>query len=138
MNPHNHTPPPSLIDLGFTTPDTTESLRHYVSEHTTVLALIDDSCTCIAGAARRAVAMGLHDSAKEPHGRVAAVAGENDQVIAQLWDMAKPYPRTVPAIILIKERIPVLYIERHQIKSLPARELAAMIKEALEKHGKDK
>lgn len=124
----------ALASMGFTVLQTKQQVEEYTQRYATMLTFVDAQCGCAGNAARQCMIMALQLSTKKPEQLVTALVGSEDEAVEQLWELARPYPRTSPAIALIKGGVPVLHLERHQIKGIPAEELARQLCEAIDTH----
>ncbi|MEL6539649.1 MAG: BrxA/BrxB family bacilliredoxin [Bacteroidota bacterium] len=124
----------ALTSMGFTLLQTKQQVDECIQRYASILAFVDAQCGCAGNAARECMAMALELSSKNPERLVTAMVGSEDEAVEQLWELSRPYPRTSPAIALIKDGIPILHLERYQIKSIPPEELAHELCHAMNTH----
>jgi putative YphP/YqiW family bacilliredoxin len=121
-----------LTDHGFEELTTPEEVESALKSEGTTLVMINSVCGCAAGAARPAVIMALHNTAKQPDKLTTSFAGYDIAAVNKIRQMLLPYPPSSPSIALFKDGELVHMIERHQIEGRPAEVIARNLIAAFE------
>lgn len=99
----------------------------------TVMMVVNSVCGCAAGKARPGVLDALRHSVK-PDRAATVFAGADLEAVSRVRDLAPQFPPSSPSVILFRDGQPVYYLHRQQIETRQAPEIAALLKEAFEKH----
>lgn len=122
-----------LIEAGFVPFKTTKVIKdHFQNSSGTTLLFVNSVCGCAGTGARMGTLMALAASSQQPDHLVTVFAGVDDDATAQVFEYAKPYPPSSPAIALFKDGVLVHFMERHQIKGTPPELIAAALQDAIE------
>jgi len=99
----------------------------------TVLMVINSVCGCAAGKARPAVGMALKHSVR-PDLAATVFAGADLEAVARVRERLAGYPPSSPSIALFRDGEPVFMLQRHEIESREAPEIAQKLTEAFERY----
>jgi putative YphP/YqiW family bacilliredoxin len=99
----------------------------------TVLMVINSVCGCAAGKARPAVGMALKHSVR-PDLAATVFAGADIEAVARVRERLAGYPPSSPSIALFRDGEPVFMLQRHDIESREAPEIAQKLTEAFERY----
>jgi bacilliredoxin len=99
----------------------------------TVLMIVNSICGCAAGRARPAVGMALQHSVR-PAKAATVFAGADESAVAHLRTLLSQYPPSSPSMALFQDGKPVYMLHRSDIERREAPEIAALLKEAFERH----
>jgi putative YphP/YqiW family bacilliredoxin len=99
----------------------------------TVLMVINSVCGCAAGKARPAVGMALKHSVR-PDLAATVFAGADIEAVARVRERLAGYPPSSPSIALFRDGEPVFMLQRHEIESREAPEIAQKLTEAFERY----
>lgn len=99
----------------------------------TTLVVVNSVCGCSARNARPAVAKALQNTAK-PDALTTVFAGQDAEATARARSYFTGYPPSSPQIALFKDGKLVFMLERHQIESRFADQIAADLISAFDKH----
>lgn len=114
-----------LTSVGFTELKTAEEVENHMKDHKgTTLMVINSVCGCAAGAARPAIKMALHHSAKKPDNLMTVFAGVDFEATQKAREFTLPYPPSSPSIALFKDGELTAFVERHMIEGRPAEMIA--------------
>ena len=98
----------------------------------TLLVVVNSVCGCAAGKARPGVAQALKHSAR-PDRAVTVFAGADIEATAKAREHFAPYPPSSPQIALFKDGQLVYMMERHQIETRHAGEIAQELTSAFDR-----
>ncbi|MCW3124064.1 MAG: hypothetical protein JWQ38_3556 [Flavipsychrobacter sp.] len=99
----------------------------------TTLLMINSVCGCSAGTARPGVVMAIQNATKMPDQLATSFAGFDVEAVKHARNnYLLPYPPSSPAIVLLKDGVPVHMIERHMIEGRSAQMIAANLVQAFE------
>lgn len=101
--------------------------------HGTTLVVVNSVCGCSARMARPAVAMALQNPAK-PTVATTVFAGQDAEATERARSYFSGYPPSSPQIGLFKDGDLVFMLERWQIESRSAQEIARDLVEAFDKY----
>ena len=99
----------------------------------TLMVVVNSVCGCAAGKARPGVALALQSPVR-PDRAVTVFAGADIEATAAARAHFAPYPPSSPQIALLKDGRLVYMMERHQIETRTADEIARELKQAFELH----
>ena len=99
----------------------------------TVLMIVNSICGCAAGRARPAVGMALQHSVR-PAKTATVFAGADEAAVAHVRALLSQYPPSSPSMALFQDGKPVYMLHRSDIERREAPEIAALLKEAFERH----
>ncbi len=99
----------------------------------TVLMVINSVCGGAAGKARPAVGMALKHSVR-PDLAATVFAGADLEAVARVRERLAGYPPSSPSIALFRDGEPVFMLQRHEIESREAPEIAQKLTEAFERY----
>ncbi len=99
----------------------------------TLLVVVNSVCGCAAGKARPGIAMALQSDVR-PDRAVTVFAGADIEATAAARAHFAPYPPSSPQVALFKDGRLVYMMERHQIETRTADQIAAELKQAFELH----
>jgi len=103
-----------------------------IKQQGTMLLMINSVCGCSAGTARPGVIMAVQNAAKKPDQLTTSFAGFDIAAVETARTYLLPYPKSSPAIALLKDGKVVHMIERHNIEGRPAQMIAANLMQAFE------
>jgi putative YphP/YqiW family bacilliredoxin len=98
----------------------------------TLLVVVNSVCGCAAGRARPGVAMALQNEAR-PDRSITVFAGADMEATATARAHFAPYPPSSPQIALFKDGQLVYMLERHQIETKFADQIADELSQAFER-----
>ena len=125
-----------LVDLGFRELRTPEEVDEALHETPgTTLVVVNSVCGCSARNARPAVRMALESTSTMPDQLTTVFAGQDIDATARVREHLAPYPPSSPSIALLKDGKVVAMVERRQIEGRMPQDIAADLKQALERHG---
>jgi putative YphP/YqiW family bacilliredoxin len=123
-----------LTRLGVEELRTPEEVDRVMAENTgSLMIVINSVCGCAAGMARPGVALALRHPTL-PERLVTVFAGQDREATEQMRSYIKDYPPSSPSIAFFKNGELVDMIERWQIESRGAEEIAEHIKGIFDKH----
>lgn len=99
----------------------------------TLLVVVNSVCGCAAGKARPGIAMALQSDVR-PDRAVTVFAGADVEATAKARAYFAPYPPSSPQVALFKDGQLVYMLERHQIETRHAEEIARELTEAFAEH----
>lgn len=99
----------------------------------TVLLVVNSICGCAAGRARPGVAAALSRGPRPDH-IVTVFAGQDLESTARAREYLKPFPPSSPSVALLKNGRLVFMLERHQIESREAPDIASDLLAALDEY----
>ncbi|MFQ3581747.1 MAG: BrxA/BrxB family bacilliredoxin [Chloracidobacterium sp.] len=100
----------------------------------TALVVVNSVCGCAAGAARPGVVEALKTSPTLPDHITTVFAGQDKDATARAREYFKGFAPSSPSVWLLKDGDVVFKLERHQIEHRSAADIAADIRNALQKH----
>jgi putative YphP/YqiW family bacilliredoxin len=100
----------------------------------TTLVVVNSVCGCSARMARPAVRYALQQAAARPDHLTTVFAGQDAEATDRARSYFTGYPPSSPSIALIKDGQLVYFMERWQIESRAAEEIAADLIAAFETH----
>lgn len=113
---------------------TAEEVDRVMSENNgTMMVVINSVCGCAAGNARPAVSLAVQHSTL-PDRMVTVFAGQDKEATQQMRSYIKDYPPSSPSIAFFKNGELVDMIERWQIESRNAEQIADHIKQIFDTH----
>ncbi len=113
---------------------TAEEVDRVMSENNgTMMVVINSVCGCAAGNARPAVSLAVQHSTL-PDRMVTVFAGQDKEATQQMRSYIKDYPPSSPSIVFFKNGELVDMIERWQIESRNAEQVADHIKQIFDTH----
>ena len=101
----------------------------------TVMVVVNSICGCAAGRARPAIAQVLQDTLK-PDLVTSVFAGQDMEATARAREYFQPYPPSSPSVALFRDGNIVFMLQRHQIESQEAGNIAADLREAFQEYCK--
>jgi putative YphP/YqiW family bacilliredoxin len=123
-----------LVDLGFEELRTPQAVDDVVaSTKGTLLLVVNSVCGCAAGKARPGIALALRNGAR-PDRLTAVFAGFDTDATDRARDYFTGVRPSSPSIALMQDGKLVYMMERHQIESRGAMEIAADLQAAFSKY----
>lgn len=123
-----------LTRLGINELRTPEEVDRVMTENTgTLMVVINSVCGCAAGMARPAVGLAVRHT-NLPDRMVTVFAGQDKEATKRMRSYIKDYPPSSPSIAFFKNGRQVDMIERWQIESRGAEEIAKHIEGIFDKH----
>lgn len=123
-----------LTRIGFEELRTPEQVDAVLgSERATMLVLVNSVCGCAARNARPAATIAV-GNALRPQRLLTVFAGQDAEATAKARGYFAPYPPSSPQMALFKDGKLVFMLERRQIEGRPAREIAADLVAAFDRH----
>ncbi len=123
-----------LVRIGFQELRTAEQVDQAMEAmEGTVLVAVNSICGCAAGRFRPAVKMAL-EGPKHPDHKVTVFAGQDMAATAEARKQLVGYPPSSPSIALLKDGDVVFMLERFQIESRAAPEIAQDLATAFAEH----
>ncbi len=98
----------------------------------TLLVVVNSVCGCAAGKARPGVAMALQNEAR-PDRAITVFAGADIDATTKAREHFAPYPPSSPQIALFKDGQLVYMMERHQIETRFAEQIAQELTQAFDR-----
>jgi putative YphP/YqiW family bacilliredoxin len=99
----------------------------------TVLMIINSVCGCAAGKARPAVGMALRNH-NRPEKAVTVFAGGDLEAVARVRELLPGVPPSSPSMALFRDGKPVFVLQRQQIETREAPEIAQLLREAFDQY----
>lgn len=99
----------------------------------TLMVVVNSVCGCAAGKARPGIAMALQSDVR-PDRAVTVFAGADIEATNTARAHFAPYPPSSPQIGLFKDGRLVYMMERHQIETRSAEQIAAELEQAFNAH----
>jgi putative YphP/YqiW family bacilliredoxin len=99
----------------------------------TLLVVVNSVCGCAAGKARPGIAMALQSDVR-PDRSITVFAGADIEATAKAREHFAPYPPSSPQVALFKDGQLVYMMERHQIETRHAEEIAHELTQAFQRH----
>jgi putative YphP/YqiW family bacilliredoxin len=99
----------------------------------TLLVVVNSVCGCAAGKARPGIAMALQSDVR-PDRSITVFAGADIEATAKAREHFAPYPPSSPQVALFKDGQLVYMMERHQIETRQAEEIAHELTQAFQRH----
>ncbi len=122
-----------LTRLGVQETRTPEELDAVIRENETVMVVVNSVCGCAAGRARPAIGMALKHSVR-PDKVVTVFAGADIEATQRARGYFKGYFPSSPSLGILQNGKIVFMLERHQIESREADEIAHDITAAFDKY----
>ena len=122
-----------LTRLGVAELRTPEQVDAAVAEPGTTLVVVNSVCGCAARNARPAVALAL-GNATTPDRATTVFAGQDVAATGRAREYFTGYPRSSPAIALLKDGELVFMLERWQIEGCSAPQIARDLTNAFDAH----
>jgi putative YphP/YqiW family bacilliredoxin len=123
-----------LTRIGFTELRTAEQVDSALKGATdTALVVVNSVCGCAARNARPAATLALQH-AKRPAQLFTVFAGQDTDATARARGYITGYPPSSPSIALFKDGQLVFMLERRNIEGRPARDIAADLTVAFDRH----
>jgi len=123
-----------LTNLGIRETRTPEAVDAAVSTATgTIMVVVNSVCGCAAGRARPGVALALQNEIR-PQDMITVFAGADIEATERARSYFKGYRPSSPSIGLLRNGEPLFLLERHQIEGREAPEIAALLRDAFDKH----
>lgn len=105
-----------------------EAIRN---SHGTLMVVVNSVCGCAAGKARPGIALALQSGAR-PDRSITVFAGADIEATTKAREYFAPYPPSSPQVALFKDGRLVYMLERHQIETRHAEEIAQELSQAFE------
>ena len=114
-----------MTTLGFIPLKTAEEVtQHFSDAQGTTLVFVNSMCGCAGPDARLGIKEALaHTTNHQPDHLITVFPGIDEEATVALQTYLKPYPLTAPSIALLKAGEVVYYMERYQIKGVPAEKI---------------
>ena len=123
-----------LTDLGVKELRTPEEVDAALADHSgTALVVVNSMCGCAARMARPAIAQALQHDVR-PELLTTVFAGQDAAATQRARDYFTGYPPSSPSIGLLKGGKLVYMMERHQIESRAAEDIASDLVAAFDRH----
>ncbi len=98
----------------------------------TLLVVVNSVCGCAAGKARPGIALALQNEAR-PDRAITVFAGADIDATTKAREHFAPYPPSSPQIALFKDGQLVYMLERHQIETRFAEQIAQELTQAFDR-----
>ncbi|MFZ0594553.1 MAG: BrxA/BrxB family bacilliredoxin [Bryobacteraceae bacterium] len=98
----------------------------------TVLMVINSVCGCAAGRARPAVGLALKHGTNKPDSAATVFAGADLEAVSAVRQKLVGYPPSSPSIALFRDGKPVFVLERSDIESSSAPQIAQRLLDAFD------
>jgi putative YphP/YqiW family bacilliredoxin len=99
----------------------------------TIMVVVNSVCGCAAGRARPGLALALQNDVR-PQDMITVFAGADIEATERARSYFKGYPPSSPSIGLLRSGEVLFLLERHQIEGREAPEIAALLRDAFNKH----
>ena len=99
----------------------------------TVMIVTNSVCGCAAGRARPAIGLALRHAVR-PDKAASVFAGADIEAVARVRERLPDVPPSSPSIALFRDGQPVFVLQRRDIESREAPEIAAILTAAFERH----
>ncbi len=99
----------------------------------TALVVVNSVCGCAAGAARPGVVQAIKSAGVLPDHVTTVFAGQDKEATTRAREYFKGFAPSSPSVWLLKDGEVAFKLERHQIEHRSAADIAADIKNAIEK-----
>ncbi len=123
-----------LTQIGFSEWRTPDDVEASIAEKGTTLVVVNSICGCSARMARPAVRMALEESNAKPERLTTVFAGQDREATEKARGYFTGYPPSSPSIALLRDGQLVFMLERWQIESRPAQEIARDLVGAFQEH----
>lgn len=120
-----------IRDAGYTELLTPEEVDEAMKKKGTTLVMVNSTCGCAGGVARPAAYRAL-DHDKKPDHLVTVFAGQDKEATEQARTYFTGYPPSSPSFALLKDGKILTMIERSDIESYEAEEVAEKLKQAFD------
>jgi putative YphP/YqiW family bacilliredoxin len=98
----------------------------------TVLMVVNSVCGCAAGKARPAVGLALKHGANKPDTVATVFAGADLEAVSVVREKLAAYPPSSPSMALFRDGVPVFVLERSDIESRSAPQIAERLLDAFD------
>jgi putative YphP/YqiW family bacilliredoxin len=123
-----------LTSIGVEETRTPEQVEEAIRETKgTLLVVVNSVCGCAAGKARPGIAHALRNEAR-PDRAVTVFAGADIEATAKAREHFAPYPPSSPQVGLFKDGRLVFMLERHQIETRSAEQIAQELTKAFDQY----
>ena len=123
-----------LTRIGVEETRTPEQVEQAIKESKgTLLVVVNSVCGCAAGKARPGIAEALRGDVR-PDRSITVFAGADIEATAKAREHFAPYPPSSPQVALFKDGRLVYMLERHQIESRTADQIADELTGAFRQH----
>ena len=122
-----------LTRIGFTQLQTVDAVDDAVQQPGTTMIVVNSICGCAAGKARPAIALALRGDVRPDH-LTTVFAGGDLEATSRAREILAPYPPSSPSIAILKDGKLVYMMERRDIESSGADEIAAQLTAAFVEH----
>jgi putative YphP/YqiW family bacilliredoxin len=99
----------------------------------TVLMVVNSVCGCAAGKARPAVGMALQHNVR-PDTIATVFAGADLEAVARVRELLPGVPPSSPSMAIFRDGKPVFVLQRHQIETRQAPEIAQLLTQAFDQY----
>jgi putative YphP/YqiW family bacilliredoxin len=103
------------------------------SKSGTVMIVTNSVCGCAAGKARPGIGMALRHSIR-PDKAASVFAGADLEAVARVRELLPGIPPSSPSVSLFADGKPVFVLQRHEIESREAPEIAGMLTAAFDRY----
>jgi bacilliredoxin len=121
-----------LTRLGIEELHTPDEVDRAVAQPGTTMIVVNSICGCAAGRMRPAARLALRDTTAKPDHMYTVFAGQDADATAQARSYFAGYPPSSPSIALLRDGRLVWMLERKDIESREAPEIAADLTHAFE------
>ena len=122
-----------LTRLGFEELRTPELVDEAVKRSGTTMLVVNSVCGCAAGKARPGIALALRNGTRPDHLTTVFAGGDMDAT-ARAREYFAPYPPSSPCVALMKDGKLVYMMERREIETNPADQIAQRLQAAFAEH----
>ena len=123
-----------LTRIGVEETRTPEQVEQAIKESKgTLLVVVNSVCGCAAGKARPGIAEALRGDVR-PDRSITVFAGADIEATARAREHFAPYPPSSPQVALFKDGRLVYMLERHQIETRTADQIASELAGAFRQH----
>ncbi len=123
-----------LTRIGVEETRTPEQVEQAIKESKgTLMVVVNSVCGCAAGKARPGIAEALSGDVR-PDRTITVFAGADIEATARAREHFAPYPPSSPQIALFKDGRLVYMLERHQIETRSADQIASELTNAFRQH----
>ena len=99
----------------------------------TVMIVTNSVCGCAAGKARPGIGLALRHSIR-PDKAASVFAGADLEAVARVRELLPGIPPSSPSVSLFVDAKPVFVLQRHEIESREAPEIASMLTAAFDRY----
>lgn len=122
-----------LTRLGFEELRTPELVDEAVKRSGTTMLVVNSVCGCAAGKARPGIALALRQGTRPDH-LATVFAGGDMAATARAREYFAPYPPSSPCVAIMKDGKLVYMMERREIETSPADQIAERLQAAFAQH----